>query len=181
MAHTSHPLPAGVETGSTTSPVVQGNKPTVEQMDAAAAGAVGALGAGWAELRDALAQFVPENAICLNRKFSSIEQHTEYVTLHFTDGTSVRARLVIGADGSFSKVRQQTVADGPPIFSVSSPYLCAACVQGLIMSKLCPCLSPMLFTAPFTASLLILPVQYKQLLSLCCLVVPRSLLCALQL
>lgn len=114
--HVKHTL-KGVETGSTTSPVVQGNKPTVEQMDAAAAGAVGALGAGWAELRNALAQFVPENAICLNKKFSSIEQHTDYVKLHFTDGTSVQARLVIGADGSFSKVRQQTVADGPPIFS----------------------------------------------------------------
>ena len=160
LRHTSHPLHAGVETDSITSPAVQGTKPTIEQMDAAAAGAVGALGAGWAELRDALAEFVPKNAICLNRKFSSIEQHAEHVKVHFTDGTTVRARLVIGADGSFSKVRQQTVADGPPIFSVGSPFLCAACVQGL--SKLCPCLSPMVLAAPLTASLLSLPVDYNK-------------------
>ena len=96
LGHDSHALPTGDVTASTTA--VQGT-PTVEEMDTAAAG-------------------VPGDAICFSRHFCGLQQNADCVTLHFTDGTTVRSRLVIGADGCFSKVRQETVADGPPDFAV---------------------------------------------------------------
>ena len=42
------------------------------------------------------------------------------VTLHFDrDQPSVRAKILVGADGYFSKVRKQCLDDGPPQFAVS--------------------------------------------------------------
>ncbi len=42
------------------------------------------------------------------------------VTLHFDQGQStVRAKVVVGADGYFSKIRRQCLNDGPPQFAVS--------------------------------------------------------------
>ena len=41
------------------------------------------------------------------------------VTLHFkSDEPPVRAQVLIGADGYFSKVRAQCLRDGPPTFNV---------------------------------------------------------------
>lgn len=111
-------LHAGTVASSTTSHLAEG-KATPEQIDAAAAGAAGSLGAGWAELRDALARFLPDGTICLDRQLSCLQQQADRVELHFADGMSVQAKVVIGADGCFSKVRQKTVADGPPEFTVS--------------------------------------------------------------
>ena len=113
---------AGTVTSSTTSPISQ-KQPTVEEMDAAAAGAAGSLGVGWTELRNALASFLPDGTIRLDKRFSTLEQHDEFVTLHFSDHTTVDARIVVGADGCFSKVRQQTIADGLPEFTVSRCHL----------------------------------------------------------
>lgn len=46
------------------------------------------------------------------------------VTLHFDrEQPAVHAKLLVGADGYFSKVRTQCLDDGPPTFSVSSLYL----------------------------------------------------------
>ena len=76
---------------------------------------------GWCELRDGLADFVPTTATELGRRFSHLEQHHDHVAVHFTTGASIDAKLVVGADGIFSKVRQQTLKDGLPEFTVSSP------------------------------------------------------------
>ena len=47
------------------------------------------------------------------------EEHDEGVTLHFDHGQpSVRAKLLVGADGYFSKIRSQCLDDGPPTFVV---------------------------------------------------------------
>jgi len=73
---------------------------------------------GWCELRDGLAAHVPSNSIQLGRRFSHMQQHDDHVRLHFKDGRPVDAKLVIGADGIFSQVRQQTLDDGPPDFTV---------------------------------------------------------------
>ena len=44
----------------------------------------------------------------------------EGVTLHFDHGEpSVRAKVLVGADGYFSRVRNQCLNDGPPDFVVS--------------------------------------------------------------
>ena len=75
---------------------------------------------GWCELRDGLADYVPTTAVELGRRFSHLEQHQDHVAVHFTTGASIDAKLVVGADGIFSKVRQQTLNDGLPDFTVSS-------------------------------------------------------------
>ncbi|DBA92561.1 hypothetical protein WJX77_007472 [Trebouxia sp. C0004] len=72
---------------------------------------------GWSELRDGLAEHLPAGAIHLNKRFSKLQQYDDHVELHFTDGTSVEAKIVVGADGCFSKIRQQTLGDGLPDFT----------------------------------------------------------------
>ena len=74
---------------------------------------------GWSELRDGLADHLSAGAIHLNKRFSQLQQHDDHVQLLFTDGTSAEAKIVVGADGCFSKIRQQTLGDGLPDFTVS--------------------------------------------------------------
>ncbi|KAL3137319.1 hypothetical protein ABBQ32_006859 [Trebouxia sp. C0010 RCD-2024] len=69
---------------------------------------------GWSELRDALADEVPSSNINLSKRLSHLVMKEDAVTLHFTDKSTVDAKVVVGADGCFSKVRQQTLADGLP-------------------------------------------------------------------
>ena len=48
------------------------------------------------------------------------EESAEGVIMHFDRGQPpVCAKLLIGADGYFSHIRQQCLADGPPQFVVS--------------------------------------------------------------
>jgi 2-polyprenyl-6-methoxyphenol hydroxylase-like FAD-dependent oxidoreductase len=85
---------------------------------------------GWSELRDGLADHLPAGAIHLNKRFSQLQQHADHVELHFTDGTSVEAKIVVGADGCFSKIRQQTLGDGLPDFTVSCLNHISLLLQG---------------------------------------------------
>ena len=89
---------------------------------------------GWCELRNGLADYVPATTVELGRRFSHLKQHHDHATVHFRSGTSIDAKIVVGADGIFSKVRQQTLHDGLPHFIVSqnlpfavSKGLCACC------------------------------------------------------
>lgn len=78
---------------------------------------------GWCELRNGLADYVPTTTVDLDRRFSHLQQHQDHVTLHFKTGAAIDAKVVVGADGIFSKVRQQTLNDGLPEFLVSSDTL----------------------------------------------------------
>lgn len=49
-----------------------------------------------------------------------MEPHKDYETLHLTDGATVDAKVVVDADGCFSKVRQHTLDDGLPGFMVGA-------------------------------------------------------------
>ena len=50
------------------------------------------------------------------------EEDEDGVTLHFDRGQpAVHAKVLVGADGYFSKVRTQCLKDGPPTFNVSIP------------------------------------------------------------
>jgi 2-polyprenyl-6-methoxyphenol hydroxylase-like FAD-dependent oxidoreductase len=53
-------------------------------------------------------------------RFESYEEDSEGVTVHFQGGMpgAVRAKVLVGADGYFSGVRQQCLDDGPPNFGV---------------------------------------------------------------
>ncbi len=54
-------------------------------------------------------------------QMKSYEEDEDGVTLHFDHGQPpVHAKLAVGADGYFSKVRTQCLNDGPPDFVVSS-------------------------------------------------------------
>lgn len=81
---------------------------------------------GWAhivhraDLFDALHDGVPAHALHLGREAVSVSgtgDNADHATIHFTDGGSVRARAVIGADGIRSTVRAQLPARDTPIFS----------------------------------------------------------------
>ena len=50
------------------------------------------------------------------------EQDGSRVTVRLAGGDSVQGRLLVGADGLWSKVRQQVVGDGPPLVSGHSTY-----------------------------------------------------------
>lgn len=72
---------------------------------------------------------VPASNLNLGKRLSHLVMHEDAVTLHFTDKCTVDAKVVVGADGCFSKVRQQTLADGLPDYTVS---LCFTCVMHCI-------------------------------------------------
>ncbi|HET6929837.1 MAG TPA: FAD-dependent monooxygenase [Candidatus Acidoferrum sp.] len=59
-----------------------------------------------AELQAALARSVPAGSVHLNHSFSSLEQRPGSVLLHFENGTSVAADLVVACDGIHSAVRK---------------------------------------------------------------------------
>lgn len=75
--------------------------------------------AGWSDLRMILHDFLPAGTVQLGKKFAALQQHHDHVEVCFTDGSSVTARVLIGADGNFSKVRQQVLNDGLPEYAVS--------------------------------------------------------------
>ena len=93
---------------------------------------------GWSELRDALADQVPLSNIHLGKRLSHLDQHEDSVTVHFTDASTIDARLVVGADGCFSKVRQHTLNDGLPDFTVSLIfYTVYGLHDGLQVGQMC--------------------------------------------
>lgn len=67
----------------------------------------------------ALAGCLPPGVLRQRAAFDRLEESTDgsYVTLHFKGGQApVTTRLVVGADGCQSAVRQAVIGDGPPLF-----------------------------------------------------------------
>jgi len=59
----------------------------------------------------------------LHVQVTHYEEDEEGVTVHFSGKTPPRrAKLLVGADGYFSKVRSQCLDDGPPDFVVSCTH-----------------------------------------------------------
>jgi 2-polyprenyl-6-methoxyphenol hydroxylase-like FAD-dependent oxidoreductase len=67
------------------------------------------------------------------RRFESYEEDSQGVTVHFQGGRPgpVRAKVLVGADGYFSAVRQQCLGDGPPDFGVRCSKL--PCMHALLV------------------------------------------------
>jgi 2-polyprenyl-6-methoxyphenol hydroxylase-like FAD-dependent oxidoreductase len=59
-----------------------------------------------AELQSSLAQSVPARSIHLSHSFSHLEQRPNSIALHFENGASVEADLVVACDGIHSAVRK---------------------------------------------------------------------------
>ena len=73
-----------------------------------------------ADLFDALRSGVPRSALHLGRETMSVSgagDHDDHAELHFTDGSSVRARAVIAAAGIRSTVRALLAIRDEPVFS----------------------------------------------------------------
>jgi salicylate hydroxylase len=71
---------------------------------------------------DALTGVLPEGMIRLGHKLESIEDRGAGAVLRFTNGETVEADLVIGADGIKSTVRKQLFSDQEPVFSGEHAY-----------------------------------------------------------
>ena len=88
------------------------------------------------------------------------------VTIHFDGGRpSVHAKLLIGADGYFSRIRKQCLNDGPPMFSVSPllTYIAVHSSSGHVPVFLVDCIlqyhsSEVVFSVPASLPLLSRPL-----------------------
>ncbi|GAA2102653.1 FAD-dependent monooxygenase [Actinomadura alba] len=66
-----------------------------------------------ADLHSSLLSLIPPDRVHLGARCVAITQDADAARLHLSDGTTVTADLVVGADGIHSIVREQLVADQP--------------------------------------------------------------------
>jgi len=71
---------------------------------------------------EALVGVLPEGMVKLGHRLEKIVDEGASSTLHFTNGASVTADLVIGADGIKSVVREQLFSDQQPVFAGEHAY-----------------------------------------------------------
>ena len=71
---------------------------------------------------DALLGVLPEGMVQLGHKLETVEDKGGRSALTFTNGTTVEADLVVGADGIKSVVREQLFSDKGPVFSGEHAY-----------------------------------------------------------
>lgn len=71
---------------------------------------------------DALLSVLPQGMVHLGHKLETIEDKGGRSVLTFTNGTTVEADLVVGADGIKSVVREQLFSDKGPVFSGEHAY-----------------------------------------------------------
>jgi salicylate hydroxylase len=71
---------------------------------------------------DALLGVLPEGMLHLGHTLEKIEDKGDSAVVTFTNGTTVEADLVIGADGIKSVVRKQLFSDQQPVFSGEHAY-----------------------------------------------------------
>ena len=65
----------------------------------------------------AVVQGLDPQALQLGARATHVTEQTHGATIHFADGKSVQAELVVGADGIKSVVRQHVVNAEPPVFT----------------------------------------------------------------
>ncbi len=63
---------------------------------------------------------LPEGTVQFSHAFSGFSQDPDSVRLQFPGQPDVQARFLVAADGYFSPIRQEVLADGPPQFAVSN-------------------------------------------------------------
>jgi salicylate hydroxylase/6-hydroxynicotinate 3-monooxygenase len=75
-----------------------------------------------ADMHAALESVVPSDIVHLGMKLAGLEQDRNRVTLAFSDGSRVRADMVIGADGVHSLVRETLLGAEQPRFTGRVAY-----------------------------------------------------------
>ncbi len=75
-----------------------------------------------AELHRLIAAAMPPERLHLGRRLAGLEPTSDATTLHFADGSSASADVVIGADGIHSVVRAALLGPEAPRFSGSSAW-----------------------------------------------------------
>ncbi|KAI1355778.1 hypothetical protein F5Y01DRAFT_269842, partial [Xylaria sp. FL0043] len=60
---------------------------------------------------------VPKEHLHASKKLSSIDRHSDSITLHFTDGTTHECDILVGADGIHSTVRKLVLGEDDPAAS----------------------------------------------------------------
>ncbi|MGW0173289.1 FAD-dependent oxidoreductase [Rhodococcus sp. NPDC003322] len=83
---------------------------------------------------DALVGVLPEGMVKLGHKLETIEDRGDKSVVTFTNGTTVEADLVVGADGIKSVVRKELFSDQGPVFSGEHAYravIAADAAQGM--------------------------------------------------
>ncbi len=71
----------------------------------------------WSSLQETLASHLPPETIHLNTRLIGFHQNHSNVEVHFENGPSATADLLIGADGIGSAVRESLIGDGPPRYA----------------------------------------------------------------
>jgi len=69
-----------------------------------------------AELQQALLSELPSTCVHLGEQFVRLEMASTGVTAHFTSGRMATGDALIGADGLHSRVREQLLGDGEPVY-----------------------------------------------------------------
>ena len=69
-----------------------------------------------ADLQSTLLHALRSNLIKLGHSLVALDQHSDKVIARFTNGTSIEADFLIGADGIHSDVRTQFLGDAQPIY-----------------------------------------------------------------
>lgn len=77
------------------------------------------------DLHEALASAVPAETIHLGKKLEGFDQGDAGVTLKFTDGSTAKADLMVGADGVHSLVRSMIIGPDKPLHKGRIAYRAA--------------------------------------------------------
>lgn len=78
-----------------------------------------------------MTSFIPLQSVKFNKCLADIEQHTDKVTLRFSDGEVAYASVLAGADGIKSKVREHVLTTTYPS-QVEPVYAGAYCYRGVV-------------------------------------------------
>ena len=90
---------------------IDGNADVVSEME------LPQLHTSWDRIYQLLLKQIPRQHYHLDRGFLRADQNHDGVVVHFADGTTAAADLVVGADGFRSAVRAQCAPDVQPIYS----------------------------------------------------------------
>jgi 2-polyprenyl-6-methoxyphenol hydroxylase-like FAD-dependent oxidoreductase len=72
---------------------------------------------GWSRLYQALLDGLPPGTYRLGKKLTCVAQDDASVSAYFSDGTSERGDLLVGADGLRSTIRAQFLPDVQPVYA----------------------------------------------------------------